>query len=61
MPADFEDRIDDNEAASVSIGSLVGREIKGLPRSKEVARNTQAPSGAGCDSRERLREVSKPH
>ena len=26
MPADFEDRIDDNEAASVSIGSVVGRE-----------------------------------
>jgi len=26
MPADFEDRIDDNEAASVSIGSVVGQE-----------------------------------
>jgi hypothetical protein len=67
MPAKFTDRIDDNEAASAPVGSLVGTghmalaarsgsshafdvlvpvRIKSLPRSKEVARNTQTPSGA---------------
>jgi hypothetical protein len=71
MPVDFEERIDDNEAASVSIGSLVGtgdmalvavataksRVFRGRRKLRETLKRPLGPD----DSRERLREVSKPH